>query len=332
MEGSRNFNDIVAEPLTRNSSADWFEWVKNYLISRDLWEVTNSSAKPDEDDLEGFPKWRRNNAAALHVIRISCGRPNHSHIKGVSKAKDAWDILYETYNNNAPASAPASATASAPASPRELTEAEGLEMSNMLKAIAENNWLAAEASIDRYPQVLDVDFAESMGETPLHVAAKFGHLGIVEELVRLVPEEYLEIRDAYWGNTPLAMAASLNELIPVAACLISKNKKALEIPSNKYAWEIPVNSAFYSGRKKMGRYLYSVTPWEVFRPDNGGTVGPLFLQICLKLGELDIALDLLRRCTELLFATDINEDPTIQNIASYIHPSLDISRLPFWKR
>ncbi|XP_028758968.1 uncharacterized protein LOC114717911 [Neltuma alba] len=217
-------------------------------------------------------------AAALHVIRISCGRPNHSHIKGVSKAKDAWDILYETYNNNAPASAPAS--------PPELTEVEELEMSNMLKAIAENNWLAAKAFIDRYPQVLDVDFAKSMGETPLHVAAKFGHLGIVEELVRLAPEEYLEIRDAYWGNTPLAMAASHSELIPVAACLISKNKKPLEIPTDNNAWEIPANSAFYSGRKKMGRYLYSVTPWEVFRPDNGSTVGPLFLQICLKLGEL----------------------------------------------
>ncbi|XP_028770077.1 uncharacterized protein LOC114727542 [Neltuma alba] len=228
MEGRRNFNDIVAEPLTRNSSADWFEWVKNYLISRDLWEVTNNSARPDEDDLEGFPKWRRNNAAALHVIRISCGCPNHSHIKGVSKAKDAWDILYETYNNNAPASAPAS--------PPELTEVEELEMSNMLKAIAENNWLAAKAFIDRYPQVLDVDFAKSMGETPLHVAAKFGHLGIVEELVRLVPEEYLEIRDAYWGNTPLAMAASHSELIPVAACLISKNKKPLEIPTDNNAW------------------------------------------------------------------------------------------------
>ncbi|XP_028770078.1 uncharacterized protein LOC114727543 [Neltuma alba] len=82
----------------------------------------------------------------------------------------------------------------------------------------------------------------------------------------------------------------------------------------------------------MGRYLYSVTPWEVFRPDNGSTVGPLFLQSCLKLGELDIALDLLRRCKELLFATDINEDPIIQNIARYLPLSLNICQLPFWKR
>ncbi|XP_028758966.1 uncharacterized protein LOC114717908 [Neltuma alba] len=323
MEGRRNSNDIVAEPLTEDSSEDWFEWVKNYLISQDLWEVTNSSARPDENHVEDFAKWRRNNAAALHVILISCGRPNHSHMKGVSEAKDAWDILYDTYNNNAPASAPASATASPPAVITELTEAEGLEMSNMRTAIAENNWSAAKASLDRYPQVLDVGFAKSVGETPLHVAAKFGHLGIVEELLRLVPEEYLEIQDAYYGNTPLATVVSQSELIPVAACLIIKNKKALKIPT-KDDWEIPVTSAFYSGHKEMGRYLYRVTPLEVFQPGNG-TVGPEFLHAY-------IALDLLQRCNELLFAIDEDKEPTIQHIARYLSNSLYINQLPFWKR
>ncbi|XP_028770076.1 uncharacterized protein LOC114727541 [Neltuma alba] len=221
MEGRRNFNGIVAEPLTRNSSGDWFEWVKNYLISRDLWKVTSSSrARPERYRVKDFAKWRRNNAAALHVIRISCGPHNHFLIRGLSEAKRAWDILYDTYNNNEPAPAPAS--------PPELTEAEELEMSNMRKAIAENNWSAAKAFIDRHPQVLIVDFATSMGETPLHVAAKFGHLVVVEELVRL---KYLEICDAYYNNTPLAIAASHGELIPVATCLINKNRKAFAIPT-----------------------------------------------------------------------------------------------------
>ncbi|XP_028770075.1 uncharacterized protein LOC114727540 [Neltuma alba] len=317
MEGRRNFNDIVAEPLTRKSPGDWFEWVRNYLISQDLWEVTNNSARPDENHLEDFAKWRRNNAAALHIIRISCGPENHSRIRGVSEAKLAWDTLYDTYYT-------------APRPSPELTEAEELEMSILHKAIAKNNWSTVKAIIDRHPKVLNVDFATSMGETPLHVAAKFGHLGIVEELVRLVPEEYLEIRDAYYNNTPLAIAVSHSELIPVAACLIGKNKKALEIPAEDDS-EIPVTSAFYSGHKEMGRYLYSVTPWEAFKPEKG-TVGPEFLHACLRSGELDIALDLLRRCKELLFATDINEDPTIQNIARYIHTTLHISRLPFWER
>ncbi|XP_028770084.1 uncharacterized protein LOC114727549 [Neltuma alba] len=286
MEARRNFNDIVAEPLTEDSSEDWFEWVKNYLISRDLWTVTSSSsARPERYRVKDFAKWRRKNAAALHVIRISCGPHNQSLIRGLSEAKRAWDILYDTYNNDYALSP---ATASAPASPpaviTELTEAEGLEMSNMLKAIAENNWSVAKACIDRYPQVLDVNFATSMGETPLHVAAKFGRLGIVEELVRLVPEEYLEIRDAYYNNTPLAIAVSHSELIPVAACLIIKNKKALAIPTLS-DWEIPVTRAFYSGRKEMGRYLYRVTPLEVFQPENG-TVGPQFLHACLRCGEL----------------------------------------------
>ncbi|XP_028770088.1 uncharacterized protein LOC114727552 [Neltuma alba] len=390
MEGRRNFNDIVAEPLTEDSSYEWFEWVENYLISQDLWEVTNNSARPNEIQVEDFAKWRRNNAAALQVIRISCGRPNQSHIRGVSEAKVAWDILYCNYHDTAPR----------PFSP-VLMEAEELEMSNLHKAIAENDWSYAKASIDRYPQVLDVDFAKSMGETPLHVAAKFGHLGIVEELVRivpeeyleirdaynntplaiaisennwstakafidrhpkvldvdfatsmaetplhvaakfghlgiveelvrLVPEEYLEIRDAYYENTPLATVVSHSGLIPVAACLINKNKMALAIPT-KNDWEIPATSAFYSGHKEMGRYLYSVTPLQVFKPRNG-TVGPEFLHACLRRREFDIALDLLQRQSELLFAADSGGEPTIQKIAHYLHNFLDKSQLPFWKR
>ncbi|XP_028758948.1 uncharacterized protein LOC114717891 [Neltuma alba] len=161
-----------------------------------------------------------------------------------------------------------------------------------------------------------------MGETPLHAAAKFGHLGIAEEFLRLVPQKYLEIRDAYYNNTPLAIAVSHSELIPVAACLINKNKKALAIPSED--WQIPVTMAFDSGHKEMGRYLYSVTPLEVFKPKNR-TVGPAFLANY-------IALHLLQRCTELLFATDLDEEPTIQNIARYLPNTLKKSQLPFWKR
>ncbi|XP_028752533.1 uncharacterized protein LOC114712218 [Neltuma alba] len=297
MEGRRNFNDIVAEPLTEDSSEDCFEWVKNYLISDDLWELTNSSVRPDENQVEDFAKWRRNNAAALHVIRISCGHPNHSHIRGVSEAKVAWilSIIPTILLRHA-----------------LLPQIKELGISILYKAIAQNKWSAAKESIVRHPEVLDVDFATSMGETPVHVAAKFGHLGIVEELVRLVLEEYLEIRDAYYNNTPLAIAVSHSELIPVAACLINKNKKALAIPSED--WQIPVTVAFDSGHKEMGRYLYSVTPLEVFKPKNR-TVGPAFLANY-------IALHLLQRCTELLFATDLDEEPTIQNIALYLPNTL----------
>ncbi|XP_028758952.1 uncharacterized protein LOC114717894 [Neltuma alba] len=188
-------------------------------------------------------------------------------------------------------------------------------MGTLYNAIAQNNWWVAKASIDRYPRALDIDFAASIGETPLHVAVKFGHVGIVEELVRLVPHEYLKIRDAYYDCTPLATAAIYSGVIPNAACLINENNNALAIPS-KNGWRIPVTLAFIGGLTKMGRYLYSVTPLQFFKPENG-PVGPTFLYTCLRIGQLDFALDLLQQCTELLFAADVYGISTIQNIARY---------------
>ncbi|XP_028758958.1 uncharacterized protein LOC114717901 [Neltuma alba] len=200
-------------------------------------------------------------------------------------------------------------------------------MGIVYKAISENNWSAVKAFIDRHPQVLNVDFATSMGGTPLHVAAKFGHLRIVEELVALVAQEYLVIRDAS-GFTPLAIAASHGGAIPVARCLVNKNSIALTIPAQGN-WTIPVSLAFISGHKLMGRYLYSVTQLlQVFRPENG-QVGPTFLHICLRIGQYDIALHLLQRCTELLFAADSYGVPTIERIAFYVPEySLNKSQLP----
>ncbi|KAI9121824.1 hypothetical protein K1719_007214 [Acacia pycnantha] len=318
MEESSNFKDIVAEPLTEETKEDWFEWVKNYLISQDLWKVTSRSARPERYRVKDYARWRRKNAAALHVMRISCGPHNLPFIRGASQAKVAWDILYRTYYFPPPP-------------PQETMRGiEDVEMGILYKAISDNNWSAAKAFIDRYPIVLDVEFGASRGETPLHVAAKFGHVGIVEELVRLVAPEYLEIYDAL-GNTPLIIAAEHSGVIPIAKCLINKNSNALKIPCRSIKWRnIPVQLAFRACLKEMGRYLYSVTPLQPFTENRN--LGTSFLGTCLITGELDIVLDLLQRCKELLFAVDSMNISTIEMIAFHLPDSLDKSQLPFWKR
>ncbi|XP_054825379.1 uncharacterized protein LOC129322935 [Prosopis cineraria] len=310
-----NFNEIVAERLTEKNKQDWFEWVKNYLISQDLWEVTSgSSARPDEN-VEDFARWRRINAVALHVIRISCGPNNHSRIRGASEAKVAWDILYRAYI--APDSPP-----------RVMTEVVDFDMAILYKAISENNWSAAKEFIDHHPRALDEELAALTGETPLHVAVKFGHVRMVEELVRLVPPQYLKILDAH-GYTPLGIAASHRGIIPVAKCLVEKNSSVLAIRNGDLKL-IPVTLAFRVGLNEMGRYLYSVTPLQVFKPENG-SLGPSFLRGCFITGDLDIALDLLQRCEELIFTADFGYS-TIENIAFYLSDSLNKSQLWFWKQ
>ena len=92
------FNEIVAAPLTKENSEAWFEWVKNYLIARDLWEVVDGSYPRPPEDEEDFVRWRKKNAAALHAIQISCSLESFPRIKGDSEAKVAWHILSHTDN------------------------------------------------------------------------------------------------------------------------------------------------------------------------------------------------------------------------------------------
>ncbi|KAI9074497.1 hypothetical protein K1719_043559 [Acacia pycnantha] len=110
-----------------------------------------------------------------------------------------------------------------------MTEAEELDMGVLYKAIYDNNWPAAKAFIDAHPSALDPQVAATTGETPLHFATKLGLVGIVEELVRLVPSQYLETLDAD-GYTPLFIAATFSGVIPLAKCLINKNSNTLAIP------------------------------------------------------------------------------------------------------
>lgn len=165
-----------------------------------------------------------------------------------------------------------------------MTETEELEMGILYKAIYENNWPAAKAFIDCHPSALEPELAATSGETPLHVAARLGNLGIVKELVGIVSPKYLETFDAC-DNTPLLTVASFSGVIPIAKCLINKNSNLLAIPNASNKHLVPVTMAFAHGFNEMGRYLYSITPLDVFKPENGN-VGPSLLNRCLATGDL----------------------------------------------
>lgn len=101
--GRYAFNEIVAEPLTKEHSEAWFECIRCYLMARDMWEVIDGTfERPQEEDEnhnENYVRWKRMNAAALHAIHISCTPESFTHIRGVSEAKEAWRILKDTYNS-----------------------------------------------------------------------------------------------------------------------------------------------------------------------------------------------------------------------------------------
>ncbi|KAI9074495.1 hypothetical protein K1719_043557 [Acacia pycnantha] len=315
MEESSNFNHIVAKPLTEETKEAWFAWVKTYLISLDLWEVVSATARPPDEGKKGYARWSRKNAAALHVIRISCGPHDLDRMTRAPTARVAWDLLNIIYNSPPPQEIVRWT--------EEIEMYEAIEI-EMYEAISDNNWSAVRALIDSHPRVFEVDFGKSIGETPLHVAARFGHVGIVEELVSRVHDpEYLEIHDTS-GYTPLLIAAEQSGVIPIAKCLVNKNRNALAIPREGDKEELlPVQLAFITGLKQMGRYLYSVTPKQLLTENRER--GSSFLGPCLAIGELDIVLDLLQRCEELLFAAGSPKISTIEWIAFLLPDSNDKS-------
>ncbi|KAF7820240.1 ankyrin repeat-containing protein NPR4-like isoform X1 [Senna tora] len=271
------YNQIVAEPLTNENFVYWFETVRNYLIGRDVWEVVDGSfAKPPEDGKKKeIVRWRKKNSIALHAILISCGTQAAFSFKSiVSEAKVAWDTLNQIY-----------------CLPQPLPEeqqyiAKGIvveyDVQSLYESLRDNKWNDAKQFIDEHGSSALSAVITPKGQTALHVAAEFGHTHIVEELVNLVPPQNIEILDA-WGHTPLATAAYSGVAIEVAQCMLRRNTNALSI-ADPYML-LPVTNAFALGYKQMGRYLYSVTPLEVLRPQNG-PLGSMLLYYCFFSGDL----------------------------------------------
>lgn len=154
-------------------------------------------------------------------------------------------------------------------------EEEDFDVTVLYKAIYDNNWEAAKAILDEHPSALTAEL-NHFGQTALHVAAELGQVGIVEELVRMVPPELLEMLD-HEGFTPLSTAAATGAVTRIAECMVNKNINVLSIPISTMS--LPVTLAFASGHKRMGRYLYFASPPEIFKPENG-IQGPKFLRYC----------------------------------------------------
>jgi len=92
---------IVLELLTKENYENWKE---NYLLAHDLWDIVEATTEPPkpEDDVVEFKAWRKNNAAALHAILISCGVDILPEIRKIDSAKKVWDKLATMYGHSLP--------------------------------------------------------------------------------------------------------------------------------------------------------------------------------------------------------------------------------------
>ena len=117
------------------------------------------------------------------------------------------------------------------------------------------------------------------GETALHIAARAGHVKVVEELVKKLSPVDLKQKENNGGHTPLSLAA-MNGFKEIAQCMIEKNTELTSILDNEGI--LPVVRACNRGKKGVIRLLYNYTPPKELGPKKGeGKNGATLLVYCI---------------------------------------------------
>ena len=99
---------------------------------------------------------------------------------------------------------------------------DGVEIyMDLYKALQIGNWNAAKEFLDRHPLAISAKITVTE-KTAIHVAGEAGHVHIVEELVKQMSEENLEIKDIE-GFTALARVI-YNGNYRIAECMLGKNE------------------------------------------------------------------------------------------------------------
>ncbi|KAK4593446.1 hypothetical protein RGQ29_017523 [Quercus rubra] len=322
-----------------NNYLDWSVQLKTYLMAQDLWEIVESRSDPPAPEIEAaFKAWSKTNAMVLHVIQMSCQPNRFSDIREISSARIAWDTLAEKYKPKRPD--PSSSIAPVPLRKDELLDSsksgENDEKGNingdveiyteLNKALQSGDWNAAKEFLNTHPHAISAKITDTK-KTALHVAAEAGHEHIVEELVNIMSEENLEIKD-FEGFTALAQA-SFRGSYRMVECMLGKNKN-LTIMGNDEG-NIPLILALYNGQLDLARYLYLLTPLEILMPENG-TMGAAIVSEAIYNKALDIALDLVKLCPRLAIAQDRIGYCPLYALACMPDYFLGGNELVFWKR
>ncbi|KAM5575594.1 hypothetical protein ABKV19_014512, partial [Rosa sericea] len=205
-------SSLIVEVLNRNNFKKWRLRVKTYLLAEDLWEIVEAVTEPAklEDDEVEYKSWRKKNAKALCAIQNSCGLEMFNFISEIETAKNAWEALEKVSRLIGHVE----------------NSAENFEpYIPFTEFVSEGDWDEAKEclklkELDLHSAVRAIDPRDEYGDTAIHVAASKGHVNIVKDLVLLMTQEDLKMKNAK-GDTALHAAAwngqlrIVKELVPL---------------------------------------------------------------------------------------------------------------------
>ncbi|KAI3864261.1 hypothetical protein MKX03_006094 [Papaver bracteatum] len=174
----------------------------------------------------------------------------------------------------------------------------------MYDAAYEGDWRKASEFLKDCPEAVEKTITYE-NETALHIAIMKNHWRFVQELVKLMNPESLEIKDKD-GSTALH-AAALYGNKEAAEAIAKKNPKLTQMRDNYD--RIPLETAIVhitDGQEETVTYLYSVTRHEKPSPFTGAH-GAELLCSTIESSFYDLALSLVKRFPKLV--TEHTEGP-----------------------
>ncbi|CAB4304892.1 unnamed protein product [Prunus armeniaca] len=341
--------------LNRHNYEDWSFQVKLYLLAKDVWDVVEAATEPPtpEDGEAEFRAWRKNDAKALLAIRTCCGDDTYPIIKGITTAKAAWDVLAEKLKPfDSEELKPPDSEELKPSDSEEKKpfDSEELKPSDFEEETGHNNndesdvkyapylydslkrgdWNAAKEFIDRHPEAL-THRGSTSGGTALHEAIERTQLHIVEELLKLMTEEDLEIQDDN-GSTAFCYALQKG-MAAIVASTVKKNEKLVTMRFNNVKDRTPVLVAYGLGHWEIARFLYSRTPIHVLTQDSNGRDGAQLISYCfVHRNKFDIGWDLLQHCPKLVLTENYFGHSPLNALAGFRSAFPSGVPLRFWQR
>ncbi|KAK7304067.1 hypothetical protein RJT34_15078 [Clitoria ternatea] len=175
----------------------------------------------------------------------------------------------------------------------------------LYKAALKGDWKEAKKIIEKDPTLLKSAITKGWA-TVLHVAVGANHAHFVEELVKLMSHDDLELQDNK-GNTAFCFAAAVGN-VNIAEIMRKKNESLPTIRGGECV--TPLHLAVLQGRSEMAWYLFGKSK-EILEDEDWITV---FL-ICINSGLYELALEMLNDRVSLAFARDENLETGLHVLA-----------------
>ncbi|ONI18745.1 hypothetical protein PRUPE_3G236300 [Prunus persica] len=202
---------------------------------------------------------------------------------------------------------------------------------SLYESLKSGDWNAAKEYIDRHPESL-THRGSSNGGTALHEAIQWKQLHIVEELLKLMTVEDLEIEDGY-GFTAF-FCALIRGMAPIIASMVKKNENLVTMRlTTDLGSMTPVLYACVLGSWKVARFLYSRTPIHVLTQDNNGREGAELISQCFfHRNKFDIGWDLLQHCPKLALTENYFGHSPLNTLVDLRSAFPSTVPLRFWQR